>query len=101
MKIFISLPMNGKDEDDIDSAFYMAKKALEEHGLPVNDIIDSRLGAGTRFQSHDSRIKMLAESLKLLADADLVFFANGWHHARGCRVEHLVAVEYGKAIMYE
>lgn len=101
MKIFISLPMNGKDKEDIDSALYMAKKALEEHGLPINDVIDGRIGAGTRSQPHDDYIKMLAKSLKLLADADLVFFADGWHHARGCRVEHLVAIEYGKAIMYE
>ena len=37
----------------------------------------------------------LGKSLELLAQADVVYFAPGWADARGCRIEHLCAVEYG------
>ena len=35
-----------------------------------------------------------AESLELLSTADLVYFAKGWEEARGCRIEHMCAVQY-------
>ena len=35
------------------------------------------------------------ESLKLLSGADVAYFAEGWEDARGCRIEHECAVEYG------
>ena len=34
-----------------------------------------------------------------LSDADLVVFAKGWETARGCKVEYLIASEYGLDIM--
>ena len=37
----------------------------------------------------------LGESLKLLATADVAYFAKGWEKARGCKIEHTCAVEYG------
>jgi hypothetical protein len=37
----------------------------------------------------------LAKSLEYLAEADIAYFAPGWENARGCRIEHQCAVEYG------
>ena len=37
----------------------------------------------------------LGKSLELLAQADVAYFAPGWADARGCKIEHLCAVEYG------
>lgn len=51
MKVFISQPMNGKSNEEI--------------------------------------------------EADVVYFAKGWENARGCRIEHTVAKEYGLKIMEE
>lgn len=36
----------------------------------------------------------LGESLKLMAEADVAYFADGWNEARGCKIEHTCAVEY-------
>lgn len=33
-----------------------------------------------------------------MAKADVVVFAKGWEAARGCRIEHAVAEEYGLTI---
>ena len=37
----------------------------------------------------------LGKSLELLSTADVAYFAPGWKDARGCKIEHLCAVEYG------
>ena len=43
----------------------------------------------------------LGKSLELLSTADVAYFANGWQEARGCRIEHICAVEYGIEVMEE
>ena len=40
-------------------------------------------------------LEYLGESLKLLARADIAYFAPGWNEARGCKIEHVCAEEYG------
>ena len=42
---------------------------------------------------------LLARALGKLAEADAVIFAPGWETARGCRMEHLAAEEYGIRIV--
>ena len=37
----------------------------------------------------------LGKSLELLSTADIAYFAKGWEEARGCRIEHECAEEYG------
>lgn len=39
-------------------------------------------------------LECLAESLWLMADADIVVFAPGWEKARGCEIEHECAKRY-------
>lgn len=36
----------------------------------------------------------LGKSLELMADADIVFFVEGWNKYRGCRIENAAAHEY-------
>lgn len=67
------------------------KEAQELIGEPV-EVIDSF------FQSAPVDAKSLwylGESLKLLAKADVAYFAPDWKDARGCKIEHTCAVEYG------
>lgn len=93
-KIFISQPMNGKSDRIIREersrvAFAFALK--DEY-----EIIDSVLNLGPA-----NPIQYLAKSIELMNDADCVFMMKGWEKARGCRIEHEVAVAYGKEIVYE
>ena len=91
-KLFISQPMRGKTEEEILAVREKAIKSAEKQvGEPV-EIIDSF------FQSApvDARsLWYLGESIKLLAEADVAYFAKGWDEARGCKIEHTCAVEYG------
>ena len=91
-KLFISQPMRGKSDEEILKEREKAIKSAEKQmGEPV-EVIDSF------FQSApaDARpLWYLGESLKLLATADVAYFAKGWEKARGCKIEHTCAVEYG------
>lgn len=91
-KLFISQPMGGKTDAEIlaerEKAIQSAERMIGERV----EVIDSF------FQSAPIDAKplwFLGKSLELLADADVAYFAPGWEQARGCRVEHTCAVEYG------
>ena len=95
-KLFISQPMKGKSDEEIlkerENAIKSAEKLL---GEPV-EIIDSF------FQSApaDARpLWFLGKSLELLSTADIAYFAKGWEKARGCKIEHTCAVEYGITVI--
>lgn len=96
MKIFISMPMNGKSDKQVRREFVSHKtKLLKEY--PEAEIINSIIDG---FETSDP-LKYLVKSLEMLSDADIVFFAKGWSEARGCKVEYHVSEAYGKAIKEE
>ena len=90
--LFISQPMRGKSDADILAERQKAIKSAEEKvGEPV-EVIDSF------FQSAPVGAKPLwfiGKSLEFLSDADIAYFAKDWQKARGCKIEHERAVEYG------
>jgi hypothetical protein len=36
-----------------------------------------------------------------MSECTTVYFAKGWENARGCKIEHEVALQYGMEIIYE
>ena len=93
-KLFISQPMRGKTNEEIlaerQKAIEMAELMLEEKV----EVIDSFF---MNAPVDAKPLWYLGESLKLLATADVAYFAKGWEEARGCRVEKMCAIEYGIA----
>ena len=92
MKIFISQPMRGKTEKEILEERAKAIDTVKEKYHADVEIIDSF------FQNAPADAKplwFLGKSLELLATADVAYFARGWSEARGCKIEHLCATEYG------
>ncbi len=91
-KLFISQPMRGKTDEEILAERKRAIEIAEKQvGEPV-EVIDSF------FQSAPADAKplwFLGKSLELLSTADVTYFAAGWKDARGCRIEHECAKEYG------
>ena len=96
-KLFISQPMKGKTDEEIlrerEQAVREAEKYLKENGMQEEvQVIDSF------FQSAPVGAKplwFLGKSLELLSSADIAYFAKDWQKARGCKIEHERAVEYG------
>lgn len=91
-KLFISQPMAGKTDEEIFAERERAIKAAEELLREPVEVIDSF------FRSAPVGAKplwLLGKSLELLSDADIAYFAKDWQKARGCKIEHECAVEYG------
>lgn len=90
-KLFISQPMSGKTDEDIlrerEAAIHAAKEITGEDV----EVLDSFY----RGADLTKPLEYLGESIKVLAQADLAYFAPGWRKARGCLIEHECAVQYG------
>lgn len=90
-RLFISQVMNGKTDEEILSAREKAIKSAERFlGEPV-EVIDSFFKGADLSHA----LEYLGESIKLMATADVVYFAKGWETARGCRIENQCAIDYG------
>lgn len=102
VKVFISQPMNGLTEEEIlnqrNKAIGFIKNDLECIGQDCK-VIDSYF-EDYNPQTGSVPLKYLSKSLELLADADLVLFIGEWSKARGCRIEHQCANEYGIKTVY-
>ena len=95
-KIMISQPMRGKTNELIKEERKVLVKEFEDRGYEVLDTVFNEAPKNV-----DEAILFLSKSIEYLAQADVIFFMKGWEKARGCKIEHQVAVEYDKEIIYE
>lgn len=93
--VMISQPMRGKTNEEIREERKQVVKMLENQGFNVMDTIIED------FTDKIDPIFYLVRSLEYLANSDCVYFMKGWEKTRGCKIEHEVAVEYGKEVIYE
>lgn len=94
MKVMISQSMRGKTEKEIKEEREELVRKLCDEGHEVIDTVF------TDFDCYASPIAYLAKSIEFLDKADAVVFMKGWENARGCRIEHEVATQYGKFIRF-
>lgn len=97
MKIMISQPMNGKTNEQIQK---------ERKDIVLNLIMDGYAVIDSIIREDapkdcDEAIYYLSKSIEFISKVDYVYFMKGWENARGCRIEHEVAVAYGKKCLYE
>lgn len=95
MKIMISQPMRGKTNEQIREERAELVKRLQEEGHEVVDTVFESAPA-----NEDVAIYMLSQSIRYIGKVDALYFMKGWEKARGCKIEHQVAVEYGKQVFY-
>lgn len=91
-KLFISQPMKGKSDKEILKEREQAIKEAEELLKEPVEVIDSF------FQNAPAEARplwFLGKSLELLSTADVAYFVKGWQDARGCKIEHECATQYG------
>lgn len=104
-KAMISQPMAGKSSEEIIATRERAIKELESIDcMIVNTLftdewynVDNMMGRGVV----QVPLCFLAKSLENMSLCHVVFFCKGWEEARGCKIEHDVAVAYGLEIIYE
>jgi hypothetical protein len=95
-KIFISLPMNGLDENEIKDDIASLQEYIE--GIFADE--DEEINFIDSFVEEESPddvnepVWYLSKSIELISGANLAVFAPGWENARGCIVEHMVCALY-------
>lgn len=94
MKVMISQPMRGKINEEIRLEREDLIEKLKKDGYEVVDTIISENAP----KSMDESIYYLSKSIEFIGKVDGVIFMPGWESARGCKIEYLVAREYGKFI---
>lgn len=95
-KLFISQPMRGKSNEEIkfarNEAVVRARNIAKEEVVVIDSFFeDAPVDAKPLW--------FLGKSIELLAQADYVYFAEGWDNARGCIIEHECASRYGLTII--
>ena len=105
MKAMLSQPMNGKTEDEIVATRERAIKALEARGYEIVNTLFTDEWYSEESMKERGVVQIplcfLAKSLENMSLCHAAYFCKGQENARGCRIEHEAAVEYGLDIIYE
>lgn len=96
MKIMISQPMKGKTNEQIRNERAALVKRLQEEG---HEVVDTVFEDAPAYE--DVSIYCLSQSIRYIGKVDALYFMKGWEKARGCKIEHEVAVQYGKKVYYD
>lgn len=91
-KIFISQPMRGKTNEEIEAERAKAIQIAKDYLHEDVEVIDSFF----KDAPVDAKpLWYLGKSITLLSEADLAVFCEGWAKYRGCDIEHICAHQYG------
>ena len=105
MKAMLSQPMAGKTDEAIIATREKAISALKEKGYEiVNTLFTDEWYSKEKMEERgvvQIPLCFLAKSLENMSLCHAAYFCKGWKKARGCRIEHDAAVEYGLTIIYE
>ena len=104
-KTMISQPMAGKTNSEIVATRERAIATLTEKGYEIiNTLFTDEWNSKDEMESRgvvNIPLCFLAKSLEKMSMCHAVYFCKGWENARGCRIEHAAAREYGLEIVYE
>lgn len=94
MRIYISLPITGRDIDDVGEEAARAEEAIRRAGhTPVSPL-------ALEHRDPEDYPAVMGTDITALLCCDAVMFLPGWKDSRGCRLEHAAARIYGKHIWY-
>lgn len=93
-KLFISVPMKGRTEDEIKASISKMKQIAEVFEGEELELIDSYIEHKPPANNNKA-IWYLGESLKKLSEADVFITIDDMWNWNGCCVENEVASRYG------
>lgn len=104
-KAMLSQPMAGKTEQEIIETRERAIAAIKERGYEIiNTLFTDEWYSKEKMQERgvvQIPLCFLAKSLENMSLCNAAYFCKGWENARGCRIEHQAALDYGLEIIYE
>ena len=93
-KLFVSVPMKGRTEEEIKSSIQKMKKIAEICEGEELELIDSYIEDNPPKDTKEA-VWYLGESIKKLSQADVFIGIQEHYDWSGCRVEFFMAQEYG------
>ena len=104
-KAMIIQPMAGKTNSEIVATRELAIATLTEKGYEIINTLFTDEWYGKDAMEGRGVVQIplcfLAKSLEKMAMCHVAYFCKGWENARGCRIEHAAAREYGLELIYE
>ena len=104
MKVFISVPMRGRTDEEIAKAIAVAKSKLSEIAEENNEAIeyvDNFVSMPENTDIKNPAMYCLGGAIQKMSKCDAIYFCPGWDEARGCIIERQVAVQYGLTRLYQ
>ena len=103
MKVFISIPMSGRSDKDVSAEIEQIKKIFMTYISDTNpgetiefvDNLDNDVDPSRCVDLVTEPLLYLGEAIRKMAFCDAVIFSPGHHKARGCKIEHEIALRYG------
>lgn len=95
MKVYISQPIVDKTDEQFIEEVNKAITHFEDF-----DDIEIINSSPIEMPKRTTELWRLGESIKLLGEADVVYFCKDWEYYRSCAIEHECAVRYGIQCVY-
>ena len=93
MKVYISLPITGKDLQEQKSYARHVASLLSEAGFTHVNPFDNGLGDDAPYEEH------IKADLKLMLGCDAIILCEGWLLSKGCVLESHVATACGLTVV--
>lgn len=93
MRVYISLPITGKDINEQKAHAEGVARLLEKAGHTPVSPFGNGLDAGASYEEH------MREDTKMMLGCDAVYMCEGWHLSPGCTFEREVAVRCGLTVV--
>ena len=96
MKVMISLPMSGRNDDEVKARMSYLKKEFAKLHI---EVVDSFITDEIEDSNYPGVYCLGRTLMKFMHNVDAVYFDDGWFEARGCRIENALCQEYGIKIL--
>lgn len=97
MKVMISQPMNGRNQEEIKKE----RKDIIEKFNKIHIEVINTLFTEEVPDNCNVAVYYLGKSISAMKDIDALYMCDNWMNARGCRIENQVAKEYGIKILHK
>lgn len=95
MRIYISLPITGVEKEAREKADRVKTMLSKMGHQPVSPF---EIYSG----KHSTYGQLLGHDIIVLIDCcEAIFLCKGWENSKGCRIEHFVAKEMKKKVIFE
>lgn len=106
MKVFISVPMRGRTDEEIAKDIAVAKSKLSEMAQENQEYIiyiDNfvKVSSDMDIKNPSTSMWCLGGAIQKMSECDAIYFCPGWQEARGCVIERHIAVLYGLTRLYQ